>query len=150
MGDAGRDLLAARERVFGSSGPPLTEHAASRAQQPLKTANKREGDGGRQWQRRKGEGPSGQGEAKSRGDQGFFIGILIGQPIISYAARHKFITVKLAVKMNQLSGAGACVPPRNPTGNLPTKYPSKLPARTPNDPEEYDPFSTVEKDRAPS
>lgn len=72
VGDAGRDLLAARERAFGSSGPPLTEQVASRAQQPLKTANKREGDGGRQWRMRKGEGPSGQGEAASRGDQGFF------------------------------------------------------------------------------
>lgn len=52
--------------------------------------------------------PARRGAARGDEDRvaycrGFFIGILIGQPIISYAERHKFITFKLAVKTNQLS-----------------------------------------------
>lgn len=45
-------------------------------------------------------------ERTCRAAEGFFIGILIGQPIISYAAKHKFITFKLAVKTNQLPERG--------------------------------------------
>lgn len=110
----------AAERIFGSSGPLLTAHAAKRAK----------ARGTRRREKRVAHG------------RGFFIGILIGQPIISYAARHKFITFKLAVKTNQLPKRGPLrtIPDRGRKASQsrldPFEYPFEYPLEERNCPQE--------------
>lgn len=102
---------AAAERVFGSLGPPLTEHAENREISPRsKVGKEREGKKGRKEKGTRGRRRRNKGRRASRVSRcsEFFIGILIEHPIISYAVRHKFITFRLAVKTNQLLERRPC------------------------------------------